>query len=383
MRVERVDSLKGVRDLAPDWERLWGEDASASLFSSFEWVATWLEHFACIAPRAAGDGGPRAPRPPDPDARPRPHLLVAREGEQAVAIAPLVRSERRWGPLPARTLSLPVNGHSPASGFVAPRRVPEVASAVVEHLESEEGWDLLRLGGVPREAPLAAALGERARRSGWQVGDSVLAGSSIVRVTGTWDEYLGSRSHNFRKSLGRAERSIGRIGPTTVEQHEGADAVRAAMTSFVEVDRESWKAESGESIGLRQDLASFYATVAARCAERGRATVWILRAGDEPAAATLCLRDREWLYILKSSFKAKFGSAYLSPTFILVGEILRDAWRRAIPGIDFLHHSAFTERWANGCREYERIVLSRRRPYPMLLRLLSRRRALASLPSLA
>lgn len=383
MRIERVDSLKGVRDLAPDWERLWGEDASANLFSSFEWVETWLEHFACIAPDAEGDGGPRALRRPDRDARPRPHLLVAREGEQPVAIVPLVRDQWRWGPLPARMLSLPVNGHSPASGLVAPRRVPEVASAVLEHLATAEGWDLVRLGGVPRGAALTTALVERARRSGWQVGDSVLAGSSIVRVTGTWEDYLRSRSHNFRKSLGRAERAIGRIGPTSIEQHEGADAVRAAMASFVEVDRESWKAESGESIGLRQDLASFYSTVAARCAERGRAAVWILRAGEEPAAATLCVRDREWLYVLKSSFKAKFGSAYLSPTFILVGEILRDAWRRAIPGIDFLHHSAFTERWANGCREYERIELSRRRPYPMLLRLLSRRRAIASLPSLA
>src|SRR5215212_3588136 len=95
MRVEIVKS--GVEELAPEWDRLFEADPTATPFVSSGWARAWLEHW-------------------DPSAQ--PWIVTIRDGEDLVGLAPLVL--RRRGALRA----LEVLGKEPGD-YWAPLARPE------------------------------------------------------------------------------------------------------------------------------------------------------------------------------------------------------------------------------------------------------------------
>jgi len=373
MRVEVIETEKALRALEPVWESLWLADPAADIFATFAWFLNWWEHFG----HSAGPDvlvmrdGDRWVSLPGRDMR--LHVVVVWDQGEAMAIAPLLLVRGRWRRCPVRLLVPPLNDHAPRSGFLMARAPRAAVAAVVEYLARSRQWDMLWLDGMPRQSGLVSVLGEVAARR-LRLGRQQPSWShAYLALEGTWEQYLKRKSENFRRSLRRAERALGQMGTVTVEQYEGPDTVQSTgMQAFIEVDRESWKARDGESIALYPHLGAYYGALATQFAKKNQGEIWLLRIANEPAAAFLCLCDSRLLYIIKSSYKEKFGSSQLSPSFVLMAHIVQEAWRRKLIGIDCVGQVPFLERWASARIEFDRLVVFGNRFYPGFVRVVDR-----------
>jgi CelD/BcsL family acetyltransferase involved in cellulose biosynthesis len=363
VRVELIQTGAELDGLAPDWEALWRRDPGADVFSSPEVYTTWMQWFARDSAAATGIAQDRVRVKPAPGRQLQPHVLVAREGDEIAGIAPLVAYPANWRGLQVRVLSFAVNAHLPRAGLVCRDSSPAVRAALLRQLADTPGWDVLLLEGVPAESRGGDGLRSRIESLGLPVVEEKLRPSTFLSPRGSWSAYLAGKSGNFRRSLIRGRRDLARAGRVTFEHGATPEEVEAGMEAFLEVDRESWKARKGESIALDPRLGGYYRDLASRCAGLGHADVWVLRIGGQAAAATLCLRDSRNLYLLKQSCKERFSRAGLSPSFVLTGRIVEDAWGRGLEGIDFLTRMPYTERWARVQREYRRLTVFRNHTY--------------------
>ena len=71
MRVEAITTVEACPALEPNWGALVERSSSATIFLTMEWLQPWWRHF-----RRRGD---------------TLYILVAREGESIVGLAPLYR----------------------------------------------------------------------------------------------------------------------------------------------------------------------------------------------------------------------------------------------------------------------------------------------------
>ena len=111
-------------------------------------------------------------------------------------------------------------------------------------------------------------------------------GAPVVRLDGrTWEEWLASRSRNFRSQRGQARRRLAEHG-AVAHLAEEPEAIEAAVGAFVRLTAErfrtpAWNRPRGGGIGemLRE--------AARDLVPRGRMRMWVLEADGTPLSVQL------------------------------------------------------------------------------------------------
>jgi CelD/BcsL family acetyltransferase involved in cellulose biosynthesis len=260
LRLEPIDDLTAVRE---EWTAL--AERAGNLFASWEWADAWW--------RVYGQDRPL-------------HVTACRdENGRLVAVLPLYLSTRR----PVRTLRF--LGHGPADQLgpvCAPEDRVAVADATKRLLRDElGGWDLLLAERLAPAEGWAGALGGRVVHR---------EESPTLLIAGrSFDEFLASRSKNFREQVRRRERKLRR-------EHEvdlrGTDAERldADLDTLFRLHEARW--DEGESSALSGARERFHRDFARRALERGWLRLWVLEADGAPRAAWYGFRfaRMDWYY---------------------------------------------------------------------------------------
>jgi CelD/BcsL family acetyltransferase involved in cellulose biosynthesis len=171
LRVDHTDDLSSIRD---DWTRL--AEANGNVFASWEWNQTWWQHF----------GGDH-----------RLALATVRDDEDTVVgIVPLYV----FGERPLRLVRLLGHGHGDALGPIVDPEVVAPADALRAALDAED-FDLFIGDFVQADLGFAEAIGAR-----------VLLGTGypVLRLNGSWADFVASRGPGFRKRIGKRLRKLER-----------------------------------------------------------------------------------------------------------------------------------------------------------------------------
>jgi CelD/BcsL family acetyltransferase involved in cellulose biosynthesis len=243
LRVERIGSLEDLRD---EWEAL--AAATRNVFSTWDWASLWWKRF----------GGSR------------PLLVHACRSDDGrlVGILPLYA----WRARPFRIVRFVGHGQADELGPIClPEDRPAVAGALrrvladaradvflAERVADDDGWDAL-LGA-------AQIHGEP---------------SPVVRYgVDTWEDFLRTRSRNFRDQARRRERRL-------AERHEirfrlaTHETLERDLDALFALHRLRWS-------GTRTDFGrreAFHRDFAAAALERGQLRLWLLELDGEPRAA--------------------------------------------------------------------------------------------------
>lgn len=267
----------------------WGELAAASgnPFASVEWCEAWLEH--------VGRGA-------------RLRLFSCRRRDGSIgAILPLVLTEGRY----VRKLRFLGFG---ASNELGPISAPEDREAAALALRgalaaTRREWDVF--------------LGERLPGNGWsdRLAGALVAelGSPVVRGPWrSWDEYLGSRSRNFRQELRRKERRLEERGLQSQRVATAAE-LEPALDVLFALHRARWGPEASRWFA---GWEVFHRRFARAALDRGWLRLRLLQLDGRPVAAYLGFRFGcgEWFYQL-----GREPSADSSVGLVLVANALRDA----------------------------------------------------------
>jgi CelD/BcsL family acetyltransferase involved in cellulose biosynthesis len=287
--LERAPSLDAVRD---EWGRL--AERSTNVFATWEWASAWWRHFG----------------------RERQALVTScrtANGEM-VALLPLYVWQKA-GLRVARLI-----GHGPADELgplCAPEDRPAVATAVRRVLEDVRA-DIF--------------LGEELPRSeGWSTHlEATVRGTSsspaLPLQWGSWDEFLATRSSNFRQQVRRRERALDERG-LRFRLCENRDRLERDLDILFALHRDRWV--GGESEFTRLD--AFHRDFAVSAFDRGWLRLWFLEVDGTDVAAWYGLR---------------FGGV---ESYYQAG---RDpAWDRFAVGFVLLAHS-IREAIADGMEEY-------------------------------
>ena len=249
LEFEPIATLEELRE---PWAEL--AERSGNVFSSWEWADVWWRHF--------GAG--------------RQLLLTAchdRDG-RLVAILPLYLASTR----PVRVVRFLGHGVADQLGPVcAPEDAESAALALRPALDLRAGrWDVLLADRLPgSDRWVTRGPGTVLRRES----------SPVLRLDHAgWDEYLATRSANFRQQLRRRERALARDHDLRYRLTESPAALDADLDTLYSLHSRRWAgapvptAFTGAALGFHRELAAV-------ALERGWLRLWTMELDGRPAAA--------------------------------------------------------------------------------------------------
>lgn len=258
--LEQVPSLDA---LGAEWDEL--AERSGNLFATREWVSTWWRHY--------GRGRELA-------------VTACRDAAgELFAILPLYVASRR----PLRALRFLGHGAGDRLGPIcASADVERTATALTRLLRGAgSGWDVLLAEELPAEERWAALLrGVRLRSEA----------SPVLRFEWDgFDDFLASRSRNFRDQVRRRERKLTREHGLSYRLCEHPQALERDLTILFDLHEARWGEDSDAFDAGRR---AFHCDFAASALRRGWLRLWIMELDGCPAAAWYGFRfaGGEWYY---------------------------------------------------------------------------------------
>jgi CelD/BcsL family acetyltransferase involved in cellulose biosynthesis len=319
MRTETISDYQAFLEMEPAW----GEAVRAAgidhPFLEHCWVRTWWECF--------GAGSAL-------------HIVVVKEGDEIVAIAPLILTPIRMFGISVRRLGFFYNAHVPRAGFIVTGRSEGAYQAIWDHLRSErDSWDLLQLCQLPDGSATLQEMLDLAGAGNCPHGVWVSGASPSVLLKTTWREYYDELATKHRSNLRNRTKRLNQAGSVELETvTEEECLVEAALDAGLRLEESAWKGDAGTSISCDPQVRRFYETFALRAAERQWLRLNFLRAGDQRVAFDYSLAYNNQVFLMKLGYDPAF-SAY-SPSNLLLSMALERAFEQGLEKYDFLGETA-------------------------------------------
>jgi hypothetical protein len=143
-------------------------------------------------------------------------------------------------------------------------------------------------------------------------------------------EFGVKKSGSTRKKLRQDWNRLSALGAVEVDNARAPEAVRLAFETFLAMEAQSWKGDRGTALLSRSEDAAFVRQLIGNLAEQGRASVALLKLGNEVIAAQVLMYCGRSAYTWKTAYLAEYGK--YSPGSLLVDKVTEQLL--ATPGID-------------------------------------------------
>jgi len=322
MEPLKFELLDGIDGAGADWSRL--AEAAGNVFSTPEWASIWWSHF----------GAGRELR-----------ILAGRDPGGSVAVVlPLYLNRSR----PLRVLRFVGHGVADQLGPVCAPEDRERVAAALRPMLADRRWraDLL--------------VGDRVSAAeGWSEHTGatvVLAEPSPTLAIGgkSWDEFLASKSKNFRDQVRRRERKLAKSHELSFRLSD-AERLPEDMSTLLRLHAARWE---DASAAFAAELEAFHREFAAIALERGWLRLWICEVDGAPVAAWYGLRYADCECFYQSGRDPSWDEH--SVGFVLLAHTIRSAFQDGMREYRFLRGGdAYKGRFADGDPGLETMVLGR------------------------
>ena len=324
MEVEVIDQLAKLPPLQEEWDRLNQCAADSSPFSSHAWITTWAECYL---------------------SRHEPRVVIVRKDGRLVGVAPFYLTSQ-FGIRMLQLLGIKDVGEC-LNLLIEPGLEEVVGSVLFDALLDSAGhWDAISFWAIRSNSTLHHLLfasGSRLLKEA-KVVTSMIGLAPILRLDGGWDDFLKSRSQNFRRNNKRNLSACEEYGINIVFECD-MKSHYDVIDRLISVESRSWQGTRGRSdIQANKGFFERILPKLLACAETD--IVWAYKDGS-PLAFSLYLiqGDRAFGYITgyDSSIKdLSLGSVVnyyavrnLCDCGISVGDFLTDK------------HESWKKRWTN------------------------------------
>jgi CelD/BcsL family acetyltransferase involved in cellulose biosynthesis len=312
-----------------DWERVYRQDETASIFLSWAWLRGWLNQNAEGIYILGVQYFDRADQP----------------GEY-VAFLPLRLTSKQFAGLKLRQLSMLGNSGADYTGIIA---LPEHESAVLEQLaliliSRITSWDIFYCDDVMdvRIARLVQLM--QILRSGLKLYARPGIVCPYLNLPNRWETYLQqSVSPSRRKKLRKALHDLETHPDVTISETNDATFERD-LDDFLQVYQLRWQRPTAELMRLR--------SFAQWCFLEGILWLFVVRLNDQPIAAEMLFYDEKNQAVrgYQRGYDPQFSK--LSPGHGAVAYVIRKAITHQLTTFDFLRgdegykaHFGTEERW--------------------------------------
>jgi CelD/BcsL family acetyltransferase involved in cellulose biosynthesis len=172
-----------------------------------------------------------------------------------------------------------------------------------------------------------------------------------------WQEYLASRSGQFRNQVKRKRRSLERDHEVLLRRSEAAAEVSSDLDTLFRLHDARWKHRVGASSIARAEVRELHRDFAAAAHERGWLRLYVLEVDGAPAAAWYGWHMGNRFSYYQAGFEPAW-SRY-SVGFLLLAETVREAIEEGAAEYDLLvGDEAFKSRFATAKRHGNSVLLA-------------------------
>jgi CelD/BcsL family acetyltransferase involved in cellulose biosynthesis len=322
-----------IRELEDEWRSL--AELRGSAFLTPEWLYAWLRHY--------GDNTEPAlleVRAPDRRLLGWMPMTLQRRGRRRLLRFAGANLSDRLHPIASSGDAEAKVGA--AFGARLERDAPRWSALVLDNVEAEAGWLRSLLEATP--TGLASVTTRRA-----ELPYAVLSTS--------WDDYLRSRSRNFRSEVGRKLRRLEREHEVGFRLTQNPGELRRDVETFFRLHDARWERRGGSS-SLTPRARAFHRDFSASALERGWLRLWTMEVDGEPVAAWYGWRvGHRYAYYL-AGFLPNWADR--SVGFLLLAQTVRAAIGEGASEYDLLlGDEPYKRRFATHSRHVETVLLTR------------------------
>ena len=218
------------------------------------------------------------------------------------------------------------------SPLAAPGREREIASLVVDALAGASPRpDLIAFEGIDAGSPWPQAFVDSwpGKLRPWRYVTSTHP-APVLELRGSFEEWLATRSSNFRQQIARARRAIEAKGGSIHLALESTEIERA-LDAFADLHLQRWKKRGGSS--LDEDVFALLEEGAHDLVERGEMRLWVIELGGKVVCVAIFLTAGGEILFFNSGFDESHGD--LKPGLVALFAAVEDAFARGSRKFDF------------------------------------------------
>ncbi len=337
--------------LAPEWNRLHGQAASASVFNSWLWQYQWWQVY--------GQGQPL-------------RILVALEHGDAVGILALYIQKISVLGVPVRLLRFVGTGADTHPDDLGPVIAPGVEEAVATKLARAalrlSQADVVLLTDIEPQSNFAGALERAANETGRASLSEVSERIALVELPQSWPQYLQSLTSDRRTRLKSARRKALAAHRLRFFVWEDSANLDRAVDRLAELHRSRWREAGGSASFATPEYVEFHRGIIKSAFPRGWLRLYCLELDGELAAMTYCYRFRNRVYLMQAGFDP--AKAKANPGRVLLGCAFEHAIGEGNVAFDFLKgEHRYKDQLATGYRTTLGVRVFRNTPGAVAYRL--------------
>lgn len=280
------------------------------------------------------------------------YILLVKEGERLVGIAPLMISEVAWRKFKAKKVSFMLPRYLECDFITEPTQRRECIRRIIAHSLRNTNCDYIEFCGIPGESGSLTFLKELAGEKGMSFSRGFHSAGCYLPIEGTWDSFMKAKSSSFRKSTRYYENKIlskGTLKTVRVRStHQPVDLMKRLML----VDENSWKA----NWVAKPENAGFISDLLIGCNENGWLDIFLEEIAGMPIAYLFLIHYKCKAYAMFTSYSLEYESD--SPGLVSFGHALRQLFQdKDVSEVDFLSSYDYVRRWTGLLRRRYLVTL--------------------------
>jgi CelD/BcsL family acetyltransferase involved in cellulose biosynthesis len=315
--------------MLPPLRTRWNELAEGGITRTseltYEWQATFWKYFS------AGDEDL--------------FVLVAEEAGRVTGIAPLKLRVVRVNGVLLRCLVFLAASESNYQDIVTDDRSGRVHAAMWRFLRDHRGeWDRLDLENIPSASTTIGTFSPEGTGNALHF---VRKRTRCLYLTidRPWGEYYENRSRAHRDHMRKRMRKLGEAGPVRLWRVQEEPDLRKALDTLFEFHRARWNTTPTPSQFNDERMRSFYRECLDSLGRLDLMGLYVLMAGDVPAAAALVFTMGGTCITQIGSYNPRFEK--LGPSVLLKRLFLEELFQQGYRAVDFGTYYDYKRSWAD------------------------------------
>lgn len=344
MRVQLINHFHDLIEMKEVWNRLLVESSSNFPFLTMEWQSSWWKAFG---------------------QEKELFVLAAYEKTSQIpsGIAPfMIRNSAGF-----KIMEFIGTGNSDYLDFIIREKNEETIHSFFAFLNSRRSfWDLIYIKDVLCGSENIPYLLKEAKSLGWLVFKSPAAIYPYIDITGDWQEFLSTKSSNFRYTLKKYERFLKKEEPgLRIEQKTGIDSGSRVLNDLINIEKRSWKAATRAARLQSAQSRNFYSDFLRQFTLSGWLNLWIGYIRNSPVAYLINFDYNNKIWFYNSAYDKEFDQIGIGSIVNYLA--IKDAFFRGKKEYDFLKgREIFKSRWASDLRESVQLLFLKKSPRSLL-----------------
>ncbi|MCB0263872.1 MAG: GNAT family N-acetyltransferase [Calditrichaeota bacterium] len=337
LRFQIINNYQDFQQRRDEWNALVEQSLNDYVFLRHEWFDVWWNNF--------GNGS-------------QLFVVMVYVDEQLVAIAPLMIGKWRLRFVSVRCLKFMENDESPRCEFIFHPKYFFVLSRLLNFISRHSrSWDLVLFRNISSFSPTFIALKHFLSKRKFAHGFQDALVSPFIQFNGNWDDFLGTLSKRFRRSIRQFRRKAFANGNVTYEEINVSPANAVLlMNTLSSIGSHSWKNPINSDIGSGQNRRKFFAELSRISSFHGWLKIWILRVDNKPVAFHYILNYNNISYLLRSEFDENYRD--LSPGSTLQTIVIENFFRNQGQEFDFCGgDDAYKKHWTKENRHHKTVFI--------------------------